>query len=144
LIYFKVIKSETYIYKPKYFLWNILFVYPPLLIILYIFNYIKFQKNRINKLRTLDYTESLSKNYIFWFCVYFSAIHSLIVFLTQDRLFSLARFIFALPFFFVALGYIYRCIPGKAKYSTLLWFIFISAISLVQQWINYGQDKWLG
>ncbi|BAZ88226.1 hypothetical protein [Dolichospermum compactum] len=47
-------------------------------------------------------------------------------------------------FFFVSLGYLYRCIPGKIKYQTLLFMTFISALMLVQQWINYGQDKWLG
>jgi len=143
-VYFKVIQREPYIYTPKSLLWNILFVYPPLLIFMYIFNYMRFYKNKVNQITTLDYTYSLSSNYIFWFCVYFAVIHSLIVFFTQDRLFSLARFIFALPFFFLAVGYIYRCIPGKTKYSTLIWLILISAISLVQQWINYGQDKWLG
>ncbi len=141
-VYLKVIQRTPYIYTPKSILWNILFIYPPLLIILYIFNFMKLQKS--SQLITSDYTYSLSGNYIFWFCVYFSAIHSLIVFFTQDRLFSLARFIFALPFFFLAVGYVYRCIPGQTKYKTLLWFILISAITLVQQWINYGQDKWLG
>ena len=141
-VYWKVIQRTPYIYTPKSIFWNILFIYPPLLIILYILNFLKFQKS--SQLITSDYTYSLYGNYIFWFCVYFAAIHSLIVFFTQDRLFSLARFIFALPFFFLAVGYIYRCIPGKTKYNTLLWFILISAITLVQQWINYGQDKWLG
>ncbi|MBO3462164.1 mannosyltransferase [Aetokthonos hydrillicola Thurmond2011] len=143
-VYCKTIQAEPYIYKPESFLWNILFVYPPLLVILYSFNYFRFKKNKVNKLAILDYTYSLSKNYIFWFCLYFAAIHSIIVFFTQDRLFSLARFVFALPFFFMALGYIYRCIPGKTKYSTLIWFTLISAIFLVQQWVNYGQNKWLG
>ncbi|MBD2774910.1 mannosyltransferase [Iningainema tapete] len=143
-IYFKIIQREPYIYKPKSIFWSILFLYPPLLIILYAFQFIKRQKLKLDKLITSDYTYSLSKNYIFWFCVYFAAIHSIIVIFTQDRLYSLARFIFALPYFFLAVGYIYRCILDATKYKTLLLFIVISAITLVKQWINYGQDKWLG
>jgi hypothetical protein len=143
-VYFKVIQREPYIYSPKSIGWNLLFFYPPLLIILYIVNYLKYQKLKVNNLTILDYTNNLSSNYIFWFCIYFATIHSIIVFFTQDRLFSLARFIFALPFFFLAVGYLYLCIPGKTKYNLLLWFIGISAISLIQQWMNYGQNKWLG
>lgn len=143
-VYFKVTQREIYIYKPQSILWNILVFYPPLLIILYIVNYLKDRKRKINNLTILDYTNSLSGNYIFWFCIYFTSIHSFIVFFTQDRLFSLARFIFALPFFFMAVGYLYLCVPGKSKYYPLLWFISISAIALVQQWVNYGQNKWMG
>ncbi|MFM6006659.1 MAG: hypothetical protein ACKPB7_25935 [Sphaerospermopsis kisseleviana] len=40
--------------------------------------------------------------------------------------------------------HLYRCIPGKVKYQTLLFMSLISAFMLVEQWIKYGQDKWLG
>lgn len=144
-IYFKLIKCDLYIFVPRSQLWNLLLIYPPLLILLYVFNYIKYQKKaRLTKFLTTKYTQKLRENYIFWFCVYFSCIHSVIIFLTQDRLFSLARFIFAVPFFFMAVGYLYLCIPGKKTYNILLCFSIISAIALFEQWINYGQDKWLG
>ena len=148
LVYFKLIHKKPYIFVPQSRLWNVLFIYPPLLIILYLLNFFRSKQIRgnkkLSKLTTNNYTHRLSKNYIFWFCVYFPVVHSLIVFFTQDRLFSLSRFIFALPFFFMAVGYIYRCLPGKKIYNTLLLFILISAIALIEQWANYGQDKWLG
>lgn len=147
-VYFKLKQKELYIFTPKALVWNILFIYPPLLIFLYIFNFLRYKQlnhsKKIKRLVTNNYIYSLSQNYIFWFCIYFSVIHSLIVFFTQDRLFSLSRFIFALPFFFMAVGYIYRCLPSKKIYNTLLLFIFISAVALIEQWINFGQDKWLG
>jgi hypothetical protein len=148
IVYFKVKQQEPYIYTPKHWWWNLSIIYPPLLIFSYIFNFMKNRKNTIfkqlNKLKTLDYTYTLSQNYIFWFCIYFTAIHPIIVFFTQNRLFSMARFVFALPFLFLAIGYIYRCIPGKTKYNTLKWLTVLSTLSLIEQWIRYGQNKWIG
>ncbi len=148
LVYFKVKQREPYIYTPKSWWWNLSIIYPPLLILLYTFNFIKNRKfsisKQLNKLKTLDFTYTLSQNYIFWFSVYFTAIHPIIVFFTQNRLFSMARFVFALPFFFLALGYIYRCLPGKTKYKTLTWMILFSTLALIEQWIRYGQNKWIG
>ncbi|MFN6566750.1 mannosyltransferase [Dendronalium sp. ChiSLP03b] len=144
-VYFKLIEHDLYIFVPQSQLWNLLLIYPPLLILLYVLNFIKYKKQaKLDNFLTSKYTQDLSKNYIFWFCLYFSFIHSVIIFLTQDRLFSLARFIFAVPFFFMAVGYLYLCIPGKKTYNTLFCFIIISAIALFEQWINYGQDRWLG
>lgn len=141
-IYFKLQQKEPYVFVPKSATWNVLLLYPPLLIGVYVFKYLT--KQNLKQLKTSDYTKELSRNYLFWFCVYFSITQSAIVFLTQDRLTSLARYVFAVPFFFMAVGYLYRCIPGENKYKTILWFIFISAIALVQQWVNYGKDEWLG
>ncbi len=148
LVYFKIIQPKS-IFVPQYKFWlNILLLYPPLLICIYIVNFLRLKKRNLqddlHKLLISDYAKKLASNYLFWFCIYFTTVHSLLIFLTQNRLHSLGRYIFATPFFFVALGYLYRCIPGKTKYHTLLWLISISAIALVQQWINYGQDKWLG
>ncbi|MBW4686324.1 MAG: mannosyltransferase [Komarekiella atlantica HA4396-MV6] len=147
-VYLKIIKPQN-IFVPKYKFWqNILILYPPLLICVYVFNFIRLKKRNfqgnLHKLLISNYTKTLTNNYLFWFCIYFTTAHSIIIFFTQDRLHSLGRYIFAVPFFFVALGYLYFCIPGKTKYHTLWWIISISAIGLVQQWINYGQDKWLG
>jgi hypothetical protein len=145
LVYFKLIKHDLYMFIPQSQLWNLLLIYPPLLILLYTFNYIKYQKQaKLTKLAINKYTYTLRKNYIFWFCIYFSFIHSVIIFFTQDRLFSLARFIFTVPFFFMATGYLYRCFSSKKAYTILFCFIIISAIALFEQWINYGQDRWLG
>ncbi|MBH8562434.1 mannosyltransferase [Nostoc sp. CENA67] len=144
-VYFKLTQHELQIFVPQSKLWNILLVYPPLLILFYLFNYLKFKKQKkLTKLIITKHTQALSENYIFWFSIYFCFIHCLIIFFTQDRLFSLARFIFAVPFFFISIGYIYLCIDNKKIYNTLFYFILISAIALFEQWANYSQDKWLG
>ena len=134
-------------FLPRYNLWwSIFYLYPPVLIFIYVFNFIKSIKTKINlsKINLPDYTNKLAINYIFWFSLYFTTAHSLINFFTFDRLMSLGRHILATPFFFISLGYLYRCIPSKIKYQTLLFMTFVSALMLVQQWVNYGQDKWLG
>ena len=144
-VYSQVTQREISISKPKSIWWNILFLYPPLLIVVYIYFQIKKKSLfKVNDLIISKTTNLLAGNYIFWFSLYFTFIHSVIIFFTQDRLYSLARYVFAVPFFFLAVGYLYRCIPGKAKYHTLLWLTAVSAIALVEQWVRFGQDKWLG
>jgi hypothetical protein len=150
LVYLKLNEKEPFVFVPKSPSWNILILYPPLLIILYVFNFIRLKKkeltseSKLKQLKISEYTKTLSTNYLFWFCVYFPVAHSVIVILTQDRLFSLSRFVFAVPFFFLAVGYLCRCIPSKKTSNAVVWFILISAIALVQQWVNYGKDEWLG
>ncbi len=149
-VYFKTKNKIPLVWIPKSPLWNALILYPPLLVLSYVFNYFRLKKNaadvnnRLTQLVTSDYTKTLSSNYVFWFCVYFSVAHSIIVFFTRDRLYSLGRFIFGTPFFFLALGYLCCCIPGKKTYQMLWWFVLISAIALVEQWVNYGKNSWLG
>ncbi|MTJ52048.1 mannosyltransferase [Anabaena sp. UHCC 0253] len=145
--YYKFTQQQNIISVPKYRIWwSIFYLYPPLLILVYVYHLIKSIKYKINvtKIKLPDYTNNLAVNYIFWFCVYFATAHSLINFFTWDRLMSLGRHTFAIPYFFLGLGYLYRCIPGKIKYQTLLFMSLISAFMLVEQWIRYGQDKWLG
>lgn len=141
IIYCKTKNQKLLVFIPKRFIWDILIIYPPVLGLAYMFNYWRSVKKEII---TSKFTNSLPNNYLFWFCIYFSVINALIVFFTQNRLASLGRYIFAVPFFFLALGYLYCCFPGKRKYKNLLFVIIVSAIALVQQWINYGKDQWLG
>jgi hypothetical protein len=144
-VYSQVTRNEVFIPKLISIWWNILFLYPPLLIAGYIYSGIKKKSLfKVNEIIISKTTNLLAGNYIFWFSLYFTSIHSVIVFFTQDRLHSLARYVFAVPFFFLAVGYLYRCIPGKAKYHTLIWLTAVSAIALVEQWVRFGQDKWLG
>ncbi len=150
LVYFKVKNENPLVWVPKSPIWNVLILYPPLLVISYIVNYLRLKnksvdgKNYLTPLSTSDFTQTLSNNYIFWFCAYFSVVHCALILLTRDRLYSLGRHIFGIPFFFLALGYLCCCIPGKKTYQSLWWLIIISAIALVEQWVNYGQNNWLG
>ncbi|MEH2327495.1 MAG: mannosyltransferase [Nostoc sp.] len=141
IIYCKSKSQKVLVFIPKLFIWDILIIYPPGLVLAYILNYWRGAKKEII---TSKFTKSLQNNYIFWFCIYFSVINALIVFFTQNRLVSLGRYIFAIPFFFLALGYLYCCFPGERKYKNLLFVTIVSAIALVQQWIDYGKDQWLG
>ena len=141
IIYCKSKNQKLLVFIPKLFIWDILIIYPPGLVLAYILNYWRGAKKEI---MTSKFTKSLQNNYLFWFCIYFSVINSLIVFFTQNRLVSLGRYIFAIPFFFLALGYLYCCFPGERKYKNLLFVSIVSAIALVQQWIDYGKDQWLG
>lgn len=147
ITYYKFAKNQNIISLPKYRIWwSILYLYPPLLILVYIGNliFMKIKKSEFNQIQLSNDTNYLAVNYIFWVCIYFATAHSLIQFFTFDRLMSLGRYIFATPFFFVGLGYLYRCIPGKIKYQTLFLITCISIFMLVEQWVNYGQHKWLG
>jgi hypothetical protein len=87
---------------------------------------------------------SLSENYLFWFSVYFAFSHSAIAFFTQDRLVSLGRYVFALPFIFLALGYILRSLPPRIANPMVYGLAGISALYLINQWVDYGFHKWLG
>ncbi|WP_016950622.1 hypothetical protein [Anabaena sp. PCC 7108] len=145
VIYWKIKNYQPSVFVPKIFIWDILIMYPPVLTLAYIFTSIFTLFRGVKKqIITSKFTQSLQDNYVFWFCMYFSIINSLIVFFSQNRLASLARYIFAIPFFFLALGYLYCCFPGKRKYKTLLFMTIISGFGLVEQWINYGKDQWLG
>lgn len=150
LIYWNIKNEALLVWIPKSPLWNVLFLYPPLLIVVNIVNYFRL-KNKpaeiagsLTRVRIADETETLSSNYLFWFSIYFAIANSALIFLTRDRLVSLGRYIFGVPFFFLALGYVCCCLPGKKTYQALWGLIVISAIALVEQWVNYGQNKWLG
>lgn len=146
-LYFKGKDKRPVVFIPQFWGWNILLVYPPAFLVAYAINFLRLKVPRLGQLKALrlsGFTDSLRENYLFWFCVYFCVVHCGIVFFTQDRLFSLGRFVFGVPFFFLALGYLYRCIPGKKKYSGLLWMILVSGVALILQWVTYGQDGWLG
>ncbi len=87
---------------------------------------------------------ALGQNYLFWFSVYFALSHSAIAFFTQDRLVSLGRYVFALPFIFLALGYIFRSLPPKKAVPIMYGLSGISVLYLINQWVDYGFHKWLG
>jgi len=150
LVYFKVKNEEPLVWIPQSPLWMILFLYPPLLVVTYIANYLRLRSklpggaSSLTKLVTSEITQSLSRNYLFWFSAYFGVFHSLLIFFTRDRLYSLGRYSFGLPFFFLALGYLCCCIPGRRTNLALWLLILVSAIALVEQWVNYGQNQWLG
>lgn len=134
------IKSAEW-FVPRSPLWWMLCAYPPLFILIYL---AAAQRKRPSQIPQTELGLALSENYLFWFCVYFALAHSVISFLTQDRLVSLGRYVFALPFIFLAIGILLECFPSQKRYSLSLGLSGVSALLLVQQWINYGYHNWLG
>jgi hypothetical protein len=162
LVYSKITPKPLRLFMPRSPWWTCLWVYPPLFILVYLakVGWLKVNgdlarqsdlnanpkglNSGLTELQTTDFTQTLSENYGFWFSIYFSLSHAVSVFLTQDRMISLGRYIFAPPFVFVAIGYLCCCIPNRAPNVVLLWIAAISAIYLVVQWVNYGYGAFLG
>lgn len=139
VVYANLNRAEWFV--PRSPLWLILFAYPPLFILIY---WVAARRNPPTPIPKTAIGLALSENYLFWFCVYFALAHSVIAFLTQDRLVSLGRYVFALPFVFLAIGVLLECFPSQKRYSLLLGLSGVSALLLVQQWIDYGYHNWLG
>ena len=140
-IYYKLKNRKLVLFIPQAPWWNFFLLYPPLGIFLYTFYYLK---GRLKELKLSEYSKTLSENYLFWFSIYFIFAHAAILFLTDNYLTSLGRLTFALPFFFLAVGYLSRCLPEKKLHTHLLWLILFSGVGLIRQWVLYGHDKWLG
>ena len=134
------VKSAEW-FMPRSPLWWMLCAYPPLFILIYL---VAARRKRPSPIPATAVGLALSENYLFWFCVYFALAHSVISFLTQDRLVSLGRYVFTLPFIFLAIGILLECFPSQKRYSLSLGLSGVSALLLVQQWINYGYHNWLG
>ena len=134
---------------PKSNIWYILLIYPPLFVMIYIYKQLTTDKDKqyskLLKIKGYKFYLKTKNNYLFWFCSYFSLSQAMIVFFSQDRLHSLARYIFAIPFFFISLGIILSCLLNKKSDYKPLWFtLVILAITLIKQWMKYGQNSWIG
>lgn len=148
-VYSFINSSSIEVFIPPFPLfWGLISLYPSILIVIYILTFLIKRRNR-NSLTTIDLSNShkakeLFSNYTFWFCLSFVMSHILINLLTVDKLYSLARFTFSIPFFYVFLAYILRAINTKKSEIVLRLFIAVSAIGLIEQWVRYGQHQWLG
>jgi Mannosyltransferase (PIG-V) len=139
LLYFQVKRKPLHWFIPRSPLWYIPLAYPPLFIAVHgIANLRKRQKPEIST----EGGEFLRTNYIFWFCTYFALAHSLLGIFTQDRLYSIGRHVFAVPFVFIAIGALLRTVPQRIP--ILIGLAGISALLLIQQWVDYGNHRWLG
>jgi hypothetical protein len=128
--------------------WCLLSLYPSIFLVVYILKFFVVKSKR-NKLISVNLYKSLQAkelfdSYTFWFCLSFVMSHIIVNLLTSDKIYSLARFTFSLPFFFVVLIYILRNLRYKGIDNFLKWFVFVEAIALVEQWIRYGKNQWLG
>ena len=133
---------------PKVWQFILLLAYPPAFLAFYGFDFkIKNFSDKPNNLKEIHLTESassLSNNYVFWFCLYFALIHSIIIVFSDEKLTSLRRFIFGTPYFFLVIAYISQCFPTDKVSIFLLWMLAISGIGLVQYWLDYANYLWIG
>jgi hypothetical protein len=133
---------------PKTWQWILLFAYPPAFLAFYSADFQKINySDKSNNLKTTNLTQSASNifsSYVFWFCIYFALIHSIIIVFSDQKLTSLRRFIFSTPYFFVAIGYISSCFPTRKVTKLLLWLIAFSSVWLIQYWIDYANGIWIG
>lgn len=147
---YSFIKSiQIKIFIPSFSLfWGLLSLYPSILIVIYILVFLTKRRN-INNLTTINLYAShkakeLFSNYTFWFCFSFVLSHIFINLFTVGKIYSLARFTFSLPFFFIFLAYVLQHIKYRGVGGILKWFIFIETIALIEQWVRYGKNLWLG
>jgi hypothetical protein len=96
-----------------------------------------------------DRHDSLSLNYLFWFSTCFAVITSTIVILCPMSFFgwttlaSLGRQVFAIPFFYISLGYLCVYFNNTQVNRAVYYWIVISSIATIEQWVKYGKDQWL-
>jgi hypothetical protein len=137
LVYFQAKRKPLNWFIPRF--WFIPLAYPPLFIAVQgIANFWRRPKPEIST----EGGHFLRENYLFWFCTYFALAHSLLGVFTQDRLYSIGRHVFAVPFVFIAIGAVLRSVPQRIPILMVL--AGISAILLIQQWADYGYHRWLG
>lgn len=87
----------------------------------------------------------IRRNIVFWFCVFFSAAHGAIAFLTYPIFMSLGRHIFALPFFALAFGLWIESIPDRFNPKRIVWiYAGINACFLIYWWTRYARNGWIG
>ncbi|WP_055075441.1 hypothetical protein [Pseudanabaena sp. 'Roaring Creek'] len=141
------IKKLTFVI-PKFWQWILLFAYPPAFLAFYSLDFNKANfLNKSIKSKEIYLTQSansLSSSYLFWFCIYFALIHSIIIVFSDPKLTSLRRFIFGTPYFFVVIAYISQCFSSRKVCKLLLWILGISGIWLVQYWLDYANGVWIG
>jgi len=133
---------------PKLWQWILLLVYPPAFLAFYGWDFkkINFSSKVINskEINLTQGAENVSISYVFWFCIYFALIHSIIIVFSDQKLTSLRRFIFGTPYFFLAIAYISQCFPYRKVSKLLLWILGLSSIWLVQYWLDYANGGWIG
>ena len=133
---------------PKLWQWILLLVYPPAFLAFYGWDFkkINFSSKVINskEINLTQGAENVSISYVFWFCIYFALIHSIIIVFSDQKLTSLRRFIFGTPYFFLAIAYISQCFPYRKVSKLLLWILGLSSIWLVQYWLEYANGVWIG
>ncbi len=133
---------------PTLWQWILLFCYPPAFLAFYGLDFKRSNfSDKLNNLEVVNLTQAakkLSNSYVFWFCIYFALMHTVIIVFSDQKLTSLRRFIFGTPYFFFAIACISQCFPSRKISKLLLWLLGLSSIWLVQYWLDYANNVWIG
>lgn len=87
----------------------------------------------------------LGDDWLYWLCAFFAAAHAAIAFLTYPIFMSLARHVFALPFFFYCVARILKLFWEKPAVRKVAWgYAALSFAFLVYWWSRYAREGWLG
>jgi hypothetical protein len=148
-LYSFIKETEIKVFIPSLnFIWLVMMLYPSILIcaylLVFIFKLITKAKISTVNLSSSQKAKDLFSTYIFWFCFSFVISHILINLFTVNKIYSLARFTFSLPFFFIYLAYILKNNINIRVNNILKWFILVEIIALVEQWVRYGRNLWIG
>jgi len=89
--------------------------------------------------------ERLGHDWLYWLCAFFAAAHAAIAFLTYPIFMSLARHVFALPFFFYCVARLLKLFWEKPVVRRVAWgYAALSFAFLVYWWSRYAREGWLG
>jgi hypothetical protein len=145
LIYRFKNNNKIFAYIPSNpIIWLTLF-YPPLAISIYSVQYFRMKKaGELIQYQISPKIQVLQTSYIFYFCISMALANAAIGFLAaSESMYSLARFVFATPWFFIAFGMISNVFDTVLTRKFVLGCIVVSSIGLIHQWHNWGQDLWL-
>ncbi|MEH2379072.1 MAG: mannosyltransferase family protein [Nostoc sp.] len=146
LIYFHAKHKQILLYVPKYPLLSITLFYPPIAILIYSIR--SWQLGKAGKLTPQYVTPTIAQlqtNYVFFFCLSICIANAAIGFLAASHyLYSLARFVFATPFFFIAFGVVIDHLDSPKTREFLYGCLLVSGLGLVEQWYRWGHNHWVG
>ncbi|WP_392531409.1 mannosyltransferase family protein [Nostoc sp. C117] len=146
LIYFHAKHKQISLYVPKNPLVWITLFYPPLAVFIYSIR--SWQLGKAGKLTPQYVTPTIAKlqtNYVFFFCLSICMANAAIGFLAASGfLYSLARFVFGTPFFFIAFGMVLDHLDSPKTRQFLYGCLLFSCLGLVEQWYRWGNNHWVG
>jgi hypothetical protein len=146
LIYFNAKHKKISLYVPKSPLLSITLFYPPIAILIYSIR--SWQLAKADKLTPQFVTPTivqLQTNYVFFFCLFICIANAAIGFLAASGyLYSLARFVFATPLFFIAFGMVADHLDSPKTREFLYGCLLVSGLGLVHQWYSWGNNHWVG
>ncbi len=148
LAYVRLRKIPLRVYIPRHPLSWITLFYPPFAGVVYGLRFgwlVRTGSSALRQYRFPAALDALLTSYPFWFCLLMCMANATIGFLAaSDSLYSLARFVFAPPFFFIALGMIADVLDSPTTRRFLTGCLLLSGLGLIHQWYSWGNGGWVG